>query len=203
MIKAVVLDIGGVLIRTEDQSGRRLLEKRHKLPAGTVGWLVFDSDAAAASTIGQVKSEAAWKSVQDKLDLSDQELTEFIELFWSGDVFDQRAFDYLSSLRPHYITGILSNAWEGAREGFVQRHGMIEGETVDHILISSELGVRKPDPLIYRHLRDALGVRYNEILFVDDFIENVEGAKALGIQAIHYQPGMDLVNQIKSRLAPD
>jgi FMN phosphatase YigB (HAD superfamily) len=38
---------------------------------------------------------------------------------------------------------------------------------------------------------------------VDDFIENVEAAKALGIQAIHYQPGMDLVNQIKSRLAPD
>lgn len=203
MIKAVVLDIGGVLMRTEDQSGRRLLEKRYNLPADTVGWLVFDSDAAAASTIGQVKSEAAWKAVQDKLDLSDQELAEFIELFWSGDIFDQRAFDYLRSLSPQYITGILSNAWEGSREGFVQRHGMIEGETVDHILISSELGVRKPDPAIYRHLRDTLGVRYDEILFVDDFIENVEGAKALGIQAIHYQPGMDLVNQIKSRLAPD
>ena len=61
MIKAVVLDIGGVLMRTEDQSGRRLLEKRHNLPAGTVDWLVFDSDAAAASTIGKVKSEAVWK----------------------------------------------------------------------------------------------------------------------------------------------
>ena len=100
MIKAVVLDIGGVLMRTEDQSGRRLLEKRYNLPASTVGWLVFDSDAAAASTIGQVKSEAAWKAVQDKLHLSDQELAEFIELFWSGDVFDQRAFDYLRSLCP-------------------------------------------------------------------------------------------------------
>lgn len=200
MIKAVVLDIGGVLMRTEDQSGRRLLEKRYNLPADTVAWLVFDSDEAAASTIGQVKAQAAWDSVQKKLDLSDEELEDFIELFWSGDVFDQAAFDFLSSLSPEYITGILSNAWEGAREGFVQRYGMIEGQTVDHILISAEEGVRKPDPEIYRRLKDTLGVEYDEILFVDDFMDNVKVASALGIQAIHYRPGMNLINQIKSSL---
>ena len=200
MIKAVVLDIGGVLMRTEDQSGRRLLETRYHLPADTVAWMVFDSDEAAASTIGLVEARVAWQAVQKKLNLSDEELEDFIELFWSGDVFDQAAFDYLRSLSPDYITGILSNAWEGAREGFVQRYGMIEGQTVDHIMISAEEGVRKPDPEIYRRLRDALGVAYEEILFVDDFIENVEGAAALGIQAIHYQPGMNLINQIKSSL---
>jgi len=200
MIKAVVLDIGGVLMRTEDQSGRRLLEKRYNLPADTVAWLVFHSDEAAAATIGQVKGKVAWKAVQKKLVLSDEELEEFINLFWSGDVFDQAAFDFLSSLSPDYITGILSNAWEGAREDFVQRYGMIEGQTVDHILTSAEEGVRKPDPEIYRRLKDTLGVEYDEILFVDDFIENVKGASALGIQAIHYQPGMNLINQIKSRL---
>lgn len=203
MIKAVVLDIGGVLIRTEDRSGRRLLEERYQLPAGTVDWLVFDSEAAAASTVGQVQSEAAWKSVQEKLDLTDEALAEFIELFWSGDVFDQAAFDYLCTLRPDYLTGILSNAWEGAREGFVQRCGMVQGETVDQILISSELGVRKPDPAIYRTLRDTLGVRYDEILFVDDFIRNVESAQELGIQALHYQPGMDLKDLIKSGLVSE
>ena len=200
MIKAVVLDIGGVLMRTEDQSGRRLLEARYHLPADTVAWLVFDSDEAAASTIGQVEASVAWQAVQKKLNLSEEELEEFIELFWSGDVFDQAAFDYLRSLSPDYITGILSNAWADAREGFVQRYGMIEGQTVDHILISAEEGIRKPDPEIYRRLRDTLGVAYEEILFVDDFVKNVEGASALGIQAIHYQPGMNLINQIKSRL---
>ncbi len=200
MIKAVVLDIGGVLMRTEDPSGRRLLEKRYNLPDKTVDWLVFDSDEAAASTIGKVPAKAAWQAVQNKLGISDEELDEFIELFWVGDVFDQAAFDYLSSLRPDYITGILSNAWEGAREGFVQRYGMIEGETVDHIMISCEEGIRKPDPEIYRRLKNILGVEYDEILFVDDFIQNVEGACTMGIQALHYQPGMNLINQIKSRL---
>ncbi len=200
MIKAVVLDIGGVLMRTEDPSGRRLLEKRYNLPDKSVDWLVFDSEEAAASTVGKVKAKEAWQSVQKKLDLSDEQMAEFIELFWAGDVFDQAAFDYLSSLSPEYITGILSNAWEGAREGFVQRYGMIEGKTVDHIMISCEEGVRKPDQEIYRRLKKKLGVEYDEILFVDDFIQNVESAQAMGIQAIHYRPGMNLINQIKSRL---
>ena len=200
MIKAVVLDIGGVLMRTEDPSGRRLLEKRYNLPEKSVDWLVFDSEEAAASTIGKVEAKVAWQAVQKRLNLSDEELDEFIELFWAGDVFDQAAFDYLSSLRPEYITGILSNAWEGARENFLQRRGIIEGQTVDHMLISAEEGVRKPDPEIYRRLKATLGVEYDEILFVDDFIQNIEGARALSIQAIHYQPGMNLINQIKSRL---
>ena len=112
MIKAVVLDIGGVLMRTEDPSGRRLLEKHYNLPEKSVDWLVFDSEEAAASTIGKVEAKVAWQAVQKRLNLSDEELDEFIELFWAGDVFDQAAFDYLSSLRPEYITGILSNAWK-------------------------------------------------------------------------------------------
>ncbi len=177
-----------------------MLEKRYNLPDKSVDWLVFDSEEAAASTVGKVKAKEAWQSVQKKLDLSDEQMAEFIELFWAGDVFDQAAFDYLSSLSPEYITGILSNAWEGAREGFVQRYGMIEGKTVDHIMISCEEGVRKPDQEIYRRLKKKLGVEYDEILFVDDFIQNVESAQAMGIQAIHYRPGMNLINQIKSRL---
>ncbi len=200
MIKAVVLDIGGVLIRTEDQTGRRQLEKEYDIPEGQIDWLVFDSEEAAASTIGLVDSASVWKAVGERLGVTPKDLPRFIEQFWQGDKFDQKLFDFLSSLRPDYITGILSNAWEGAREGFVKRHGIIEGENIDHLLISSELGVAKPDSEIYRKLRQQLGVDYNEILFVDDFGRNIEGAQAMGIETIHYKAEMDLINQIKSTL---
>lgn len=200
MIKAVVLDIGGVLIRTEDDSGRRQLEKEYGLPEGQIEWLVFGSDEAAASTIGQVESDAVWQAVGEHLGVSPEDLPRFIELFWQGDIFDQQLFNFLSSLRPKYITGILSNAWIGAREGFVARQGIIEGENVDHLLISAELGVAKPNPEAYRKLKQRLGVEFDEILFVDDFSRNIEGAQAMGIETIHYKPGMDLINQIKSML---
>ena len=199
-IKSIVFDVGGVLVRTENQAGRRQLEKRFGMAEYDVDWLVFNTEAAAASTIGQLESDAVWQLVQKRLDLSEKELAEFIELFWQGDVFDQALFDFLISLRPNYITGILSNAWKGAREVLVNKYGIIEGENVDHVLVSSELGLAKPDPAIYHQLRETVGVDFDEILFVDDFSKNIAAAKALGINTIHYRTGSNPINQIKSML---
>ncbi|MDY6873140.1 MAG: HAD family phosphatase [Chloroflexota bacterium] len=201
MIKSVVFDVGGVLIRTEDQTGRRILEERLDLEDRSIDRLVFGSPEAAASTIGKMDADAIWTAVGARLGLSEDEIDDFVDLFWQGDVFDQQLFDYLVSLRSNYVTGILSNAWKGAREVFADRFGVVEGETVDHILVSCELGLAKPEVAIYQQLRETVGVDFNEILFVDDFTKNVEAAKALGIVTIHYQPGMDLIDQINSMLA--
>jgi putative hydrolase of the HAD superfamily len=199
-IKSVVFDVGGVLVRTENQAGRRELEKRFDMKEYDIDWLVFDSKEAMASTVGQMAPDDIWQAVGERLGLSPEELPEFIELFWQGDVFDQALFNFLVSLKPDYITGILSNAWKGAREDFANRYGIIEGENVDHVLVSCELGLAKPDPEIYYRLRETVGVAFDEILFVDDFSKNIKAANALGINTIHYRTGINLINQIKSML---
>jgi putative hydrolase of the HAD superfamily len=56
----------------------------------------------------------------------------------------------------------------------------------DVLVWSFQLGIAKPDPAIYRHTLDELGSRPEETLFIDDKRENVEAARALGIQAIQY-----------------
>jgi HAD superfamily hydrolase (TIGR01509 family) len=63
---------------------------------------------------------------------------------------------------------------------------------VDDILISAEVGLAKPDPRIYRLAAERLGVRPDEAVFVDDFAANVEGARAVGMRAIHFRPELDL-----------
>ncbi len=83
-----------------------------------IEWIVFDSDAAAASTIGKEKVETVWKAVGEELGVANRDLPEFIDKFWQGDVLDQKLLDFLTSLRPDYITGILSNAWEGVTRRF-------------------------------------------------------------------------------------
>jgi putative hydrolase of the HAD superfamily len=75
-----------------------------------------------------------------------------------------------------------------------------EGKTFDHILISAELGIAKPDPRIYHLLSHTLQCNFKEILFIDDFTENIHAASELGIQTILYTPNIDLINEIKSRL---
>jgi putative hydrolase of the HAD superfamily len=65
-------------------------------------------------------------------------------------------------------------------------------------LSSCYLGLRKPDPAIYRRALDILGRPAERILFIDDRAENVAGANAAGMSAIQFQGAnalrQDLVN---------
>lgn len=199
MIKALVFDVGGVLLRTQDRSARLRLEEQYQLPPGGTEALVFDSDAARLSTIGKVPQDAVWQNVAQTLSLSPAELNTFRHSFWEGDQLDQDLVAFLKSCRPRYKTALLSNAWEGSRQYF-ETLGLVEGEVADQILISAELGVAKPNYRIYDILRAEIGSAYQDILFVDDFSENIQAADQLGIKTIQYRVGMNLINRIKSLL---
>lgn len=200
MISAVVLDFGGVIVRTEDHKGRLELEEKYQLPPGGSDKLVFYSSIADSATIGMAEPDEIWRHVADELSLTPKELNLFMESFWAGDNLDVELIQFIKSCRSNYKTAILSNAWKNLREVLAETYNIVEGQTVDHILISAELGVAKPDPEIYKILANTLDCHYHEILFVDDFIENIQAAKSLGIQTIHYQPDLDLINEIKSML---
>lgn len=53
----------------------------------------------------------------------------------------------------------------------------------DVAAVSAELGILKPDPRIYRWLLDTAGIAAGESVFMDDVARNVEGAKAVGMEA--------------------
>ena len=54
-----------------------------------------------------------------------------------------------------------------------------------HVFVSSEMGVRKPEPEAFAMIATAIGVPLERILFFDDTRLNVEGALAVGMQAVH------------------
>ncbi len=182
LIKSVVIDFGGVLLRTLDRSYRQKWEQKLGLSDGKLDKLVFRSAAASMSTIGQASQGEVWKSVQDTLSLNTRELEQLKIDFWEGDFFDTTLMDSVKSLRPKFRTAILSNAWMGARELFKDVYSIIEGKTVDKIIISCELGIAKPDPNIYRHTAKQMNVQLGEILFIDDFKDNIESASKLGMK---------------------
>ncbi len=203
MIEVIVFDIGGVIIRTFDRTGRYELEKKYGLSPGGSDELVFNSKPAQDSTIGLVGQDQIWINVKNQLDLSVSELEEFKNKFWQGDKVDQDLIDFIVNLRQSYKTALLTNAWCGARENFKEHYQLIEDTTVDKFLISSELGVAKPNLRIYQILGETVNTAFDKILFIDDFIENIHAANQLGIQTIHFRPEMDLISQIKSKLKHD
>lgn len=77
-------------------------------------------------------------------------------------------------------TALLSNSWgnDYPRELFA---GLF-----DAVVISCEVGLRKPDEQIFRHALDLLGLAAAECVFIDDIEHNVRAAEALGLQGIHH-----------------
>jgi glucose-1-phosphatase len=67
------------------------------------------------------------------------------------------------------------------------------------IFVSSEIGPAQTGTDAYRYVIDVMGVPASRILFFDDLIENVEGARACGLQAVHVQTSSD-VRDTLSRL---
>lgn len=87
-----------------------------------------------------------------------------------------------------YRTGLLSNTnwihWEKAKEYF-RAEGLEVEDYFDHIFLSCDLGMIKPDKEVYQRVIDETGIPAKDILFFDDSITNCLGANALGIRAIH------------------
>lgn len=81
-----------------------------------------------------------------------------------------------------FKTGIVTNNVVEFREHW--RRTMPVDELFDSVVDSSEVGMRKPDPAIYRHALADLGVAPDRAVFLDDFDGNVEAARATGMHAI-------------------
>jgi len=90
----------------------------------------------------------------------------------------------LGILRDVYSLGLLTNFTHGpaARE-IINRLGLTP--FFDVVLISGELGYRKPHPLVFRHLIEHLGVEKDQILYVGDDPEpDISGAQKAGLQPV-------------------
>jgi epoxide hydrolase-like predicted phosphatase len=197
-IRAVIFDFGGVLVRTEDASGRRKWERRLGLSPGELDQLVFASALAQRSMIGQATQRDVWTDIARRYGLDDEALQQMRRDFWSGDRLNERLVQFLRGLRPRYKTAILSNAWPGARRMFTEHFQL--HEVVDAFIISSEEGVAKPDPRIYQIALQRLDVQPHEAVFVDDFPENVAGAQQLGIIAVLFRNTQQAIAEVQRHL---
>jgi HAD superfamily hydrolase (TIGR01509 family) len=58
-------------------------------------------------------------------------------------------------------------------------------QSVDKLYLSQDLGMRKPDPAIYRYVLEQEGVAAAKAIFFDDNADNIAGAKTVGLQTVH------------------
>jgi epoxide hydrolase-like predicted phosphatase len=186
MIRAVIFDWGGVLVRTADGSLREAWERRLGLALGQSAAIVFGAETNYDVQTGRVSDEEHWAWIRQRLALNQQELADFRRDFFARDAVDVELLAYIDRLRARYTVGLLSNASSNARRLLSETYGSML-DHFDSVTISSEEGVMKPDARIYEIALARAGVpRAEEAIFVDDVLENVLAARRLGMAGVHF-----------------
>lgn len=199
-IRAVIFDVGGVLVRTEDLTPRRQLATELNLPMNQLYDIVFNQDTWNLVQLGHITNDDHWQAVGRRLKLTcPDQVNAFRTTFFAGDRLDQGMINLIQRLRSRFKVALLSNA-PGNLRRWIAEEWNIPQDTFDQIVISAEEGVMKPDPEIYRRTLTRLDVAPHEAIFVDDFEENVKAARALGIHAIHFTSPETLVTELNSRI---
>ncbi len=196
-VRAIFFDLGGVIVRTDYQAPREHLAERLNTTYEDLNRIVFDTESSRQASVGAITTDAHWDTVTRRLGRPASEAKALREEFFAGDIVDLELIDFIRSLRPRYKTGVISNAWPDLRQDLVAKK---IDDAFDALIISSEVGVMKPDPKIYQIALEKLGVTAREAVFVDDTPVNVEAARALGMQAVRFREPLRALSDLKGML---
>ena len=197
-IRAIILDVGGVLLHERDYTQRFEWETRLGLAQGELTRLVLDSEPAKLAASGQVSEREVWQAVASQFGLTDEQTWELQRDFWSCEQLNTEFVEFLKSLRPQYRMAILSNAWSDARSFHNAKFHF--DSWVDITIYSAEVKLLKPDPHIYQLALSQLNLAANECVFVDDKLSNVHATQAIGIQGVWYRNTEQAMSDIQIRL---
>lgn len=193
MIRAILFDIGGVLSRQVRHAGHRRWEARLGLAENSLGREIYHSPVAMRAFVGQGQDADVWEDLRLRFGLSPAELDELQRDFWSDWEWDLELLELIRRLRRCYLTGVISDALPGARR---ENMAYVNGDTFDLILFSGEVGLLKPEAALFDRALAALGVRRDEAVFIDDTPRIVAGARALGMQAIHFGERQQMLDEL-------
>ncbi|HTU18630.1 MAG TPA: HAD family phosphatase [Gemmataceae bacterium] len=109
------------------------------------------------------------------------------------------------ALKPRYRLVLLSNTNQLHATHFRRQFADTLGH-FDSLVLSHEVGLRKPCADIYAHCHQVAGAAPRECLFIDDLPANIEAARACGWQGIVYHRDLDLrreLHKVGIELAPE
>jgi putative hydrolase of the HAD superfamily len=97
----------------------------------------------------------------------------------------EQMYAAVASLRVAGLrTCLLSNSW--GSDGYPRE---VFGDMYHAVVISAEVGMRKPEERIFRHAADLIGLAPGECVFIDDIEANVQAAEAMGMCGVlHTEP---------------
>jgi len=197
-INAVIFDMGGVLLKTENPAPRKALAARFGVTRMELEAFIFMSETSLRSEVGELSDKDHWENALRHFNQPVNNYLAVYDEYFSGDAIDQELLGFVVSLKSDYQVGLLSNAWMNARTLLDKHFNFID--VFDVSVFSSEVGIRKPDQAIFKLMLEKMGVKAENAVFIDDMPLNVEGAISAGLHAIRYTDTPQIKNALKIML---
>ena len=198
-IKHVIFDLGEVIINVNPAAVKeRMIQKG----AGNVDELhlkLLDGDIYHQLETGKIKPEDFRKAIKDIIDIpvTDDDIDEA----WNAMLLDipRERIKFMTRLKSKYKLYLLSNTndihWKCYDRNFQDNYDYPSLNTFfTQTWYSYLMGVRKPDPEIFRIVLEEGQFDPSEVAFIDDLIDNVEAANTQGINGIHLPPGKEIMD---------
>jgi putative hydrolase of the HAD superfamily len=190
VIRAVLFDFGGVILASPFEAFTHY-EGAKGLPAGFLRGINAtnpDANAWARLERNEVSFEEFCRLFEGEAEAAGHRVDarDMLALI-SGDVRPSMVEAVRRCKQAGYKTGLLTNNWVSfdARDEAITAEGRDEVLTLFDIIIeSSRVGVRKPDPAFYELACEALDIKAEEAVFLDDLGINLKPARAMGMTTI-------------------
>jgi len=119
------------------------------------------------------------------------------ERFYEKSLPNEEVLNLIKKLKKNYKIILFSNFIAELLRKLLDKYGITD--LFDEIIISSEHGMKKPDPKFFELLIKRAGVKKTEIIFTDDHIKNVDGANEIGIKAFQFTNAEQLTKDLKTQ----
>ncbi len=196
-IEAIIFDLGGVILNIDYQ---RPIEAFKALGAKEVDGMYSKQVQTALFDeleTGSISEDDFWAGLSEYCPPNVTRVQ--LEAAWNSILLDfpLRRLQILQQVQLHYSTYLLSNTnsiHERAFNALLQQTVGYPSLAVffDKVYMSHRVGLRKPDPAIFKLVLRENRLTPQKTLFIDDSPQHIAAAQALGIQTIHLTDGMTL-----------
>jgi putative hydrolase of the HAD superfamily len=203
-IKLIAFDIGGVLSLTSSSAKiskehhslgvHWYLAKKLKIDLGT--WIDAIESAYPDSVEGKLSKKKALSIISRNLNIKPDKL-EKVFLKSYRKYFRRNKWLYKVALKlkkKGYKIAILSDQWPVSREVLVKKE---DRRNFDFVIISCDVGARKPQPKIYGILLRKAKMKAGEVVFIDNREWNLKPARKLGMKTILFENDKQVLRDLK------
>lgn len=173
MITTVIFDMYGVIIK--ESKGNFIPYVFQHFPDISINTIINNFNKAG---IGEITSEEFITNLGFEGDYSQYEV-DYVDNYLT---FDEQFPQIISEIKKRFKIGLLSNDVSEWSKYIVKKHDI--GKYFDSMIVSGDVGYRKPDERIYNHIINDMNESATNCIFIDNKVENLQIAASLGMKTI-------------------